>query len=93
MTDSLPEQLIRPRSERRSLGKQLRKETPRSSHAAWQPAADRPDPLDLLQAQDEGRIQELLPIKYGRMAASPFAFLPVHHSCTPLLPGQKRCLR
>ena len=74
MTETLPEQLIRPRKIRRSLGKQLRKKTPRNSHGAWQPAADRPDPLDLLQAQDERRIQELLPIKYGRMVASPFAF-------------------
>ena len=57
------------------LGKRLRKQTLRSSHGAWQPAADRPNSLDLLKAQDEGRIQELLPIKYGRMAASPFAFL------------------
>jgi len=61
--------------ERRKAGKRLREKTPRSSHAGWVPAADRPDPLSLLQAQDEGRIQKLLPIKYGRMVASPFAFL------------------
>jgi uncharacterized protein (DUF2252 family) len=75
MSQSLAEQIIRPRNLRRAMGKRLRKETPRSSHGDWQPAAERPDPLDILQAQDEGRIQELLPIKYGRMAASPFAFL------------------
>jgi uncharacterized protein (DUF2252 family) len=75
MSQSLAEQIIRPRNIRRAMGKRLRKETPRSSHGDWQPADDRPDPLELLQAQDEGRIQELLPIKYGRMAASPFAFL------------------
>ena len=56
-------------------GKALRREVPRSSHGDWTPAADRPDPLQLLQAQDEGRLQQLLPIKYGRMVASPFAFL------------------
>jgi uncharacterized protein (DUF2252 family) len=39
------------------------------------PAADRPDPIGILQAQDAGRVQRLLPIKYGRMVASPFAFL------------------
>jgi hypothetical protein len=39
------------------------------------PATDRPNPLDLLQAQDEGLLQRFLPIKYGRMLASPFAFL------------------
>jgi uncharacterized protein (DUF2252 family) len=48
---------------------------PRSSHGDWTPVADRPDPLTLLQAQDEGRIQQLLPIKYGRMLDSPFAFM------------------
>ncbi len=64
-----------PRSVRRQQGKALRKNVPRSSHGAWAPAADRPDPLAILQAQDEGRVQELLPIKYGRMVASPFAFL------------------
>ena len=63
------------RAERRKKGKSLRKKAPRGSHGDWQPGADRPNPLDLLQAQDEGRLQRLLPIKYGRMLASPFAFL------------------
>jgi uncharacterized protein (DUF2252 family) len=57
------------------VGKSLRKETPRSAHGFWQLGADRPDPIALLQAQDEGRLPHLLPIKYGRMVASPFAFL------------------
>lgn len=57
------------------MGRELRKTVPRSSHAGWSPAPDRPDPLTILQAQDEGRVQDLLPIKYGRMVASPFAFL------------------
>lgn len=61
--------------ERRKMGKARRQEVPFDSHAAWIPAANRPDPINLLQAQDEGRIQHLLPIKYGRMVASPFAFL------------------
>ncbi len=59
----------------RDSGKNLRKQVPRSSHGDWAPAADRPDPLSLLQQQDKGRLQHLLPIKYGRMMASPFAFL------------------
>ncbi len=63
------------RSQRRKYGKTLRKRVPHTSHGDWQPAADRPNPLDLLQAQDEGRLQRLLPIKYGRMLVSPFAFL------------------
>jgi uncharacterized protein (DUF2252 family) len=61
--------------ERTARGKNLRKQVPRSIHGEWTPAPDRPDPLRLLQAQDEGRLQYLLPIKYGRMVASPFAFL------------------
>ena len=64
-----------PPEERQAIGKGGRKQVPRSSHGDWTPATDRPDPLDLLQAQDKGRLQDLLPIKYGRMVASPFAFL------------------
>jgi uncharacterized protein (DUF2252 family) len=59
----------------RAQGKGLRQQTSRSSHGDWTPAADRGDPLVLLQNQDKGRLQDLLPIKYGRMLASPFAFL------------------
>ena len=62
-------------AERRTTGKRLRKQVPRSSHGDWVAASDRPDPIGLLQQQDEGRLQHLLPIKYGRMMASPFAFL------------------
>jgi uncharacterized protein (DUF2252 family) len=58
----------------RARGKALRRQVPRSSHGDWVPAADRGDPIALLQAQDEGRLQNLLPIKYGRMLESPFAF-------------------
>jgi uncharacterized protein (DUF2252 family) len=61
--------------ERAKLGKSYRKQVPRSSHGEWAPAPDRPDPISLLQAQDKGRLQHLLPIKYGRMLASAFAFL------------------
>jgi uncharacterized protein (DUF2252 family) len=60
---------------RAALGKNLRKHVPRRSHGEWSPAQERPDPLSLLQEEDKGRLQHLLPIKYGRMLASPFAFL------------------
>ncbi len=73
MSLNKPQELTR--AERYKNGKARRQEAPRSSHGDWQPAADRPIPLDLLQAQDEGRLQHLLPIKYGRMLVSPFAFL------------------
>jgi uncharacterized protein (DUF2252 family) len=57
----------------RLTGKELRKRASRESHAEWEPAPDR-DPLGILLAQGESRVQDLLPIRYGRMSASPFAF-------------------
>jgi uncharacterized protein (DUF2252 family) len=48
---------------------------PRGSHAGWTPAPDRPDPVDLLEAQARDRIEDLMAIRYSRMMASPFAFL------------------
>jgi uncharacterized protein (DUF2252 family) len=62
-------------SDRMAEGKALRQQAPRRSHADWSPPANRPDPIDLLQAQDQTRDPELVPIRYGRMLASPFAFL------------------
>jgi len=56
-------------------GRALRAKVPRKSHASWQAAANRPDPIKLLIASDAGRIPSLLPIRYGRMRQSPFAFL------------------
>lgn len=61
-------------AERSAEGKRLREQAPRTSHAGWSPAADRPDPLDLLAAQDRNREPDLIPIRYGRMLTSPFAF-------------------
>jgi uncharacterized protein (DUF2252 family) len=55
-------------------GKAARKATPRASHAAFEPAAARTDPLGLLERQAATRVPELVPIRYGRMLASPFAF-------------------
>jgi uncharacterized protein DUF2252 len=62
------------RSDRREVGRSLRKDVPRAAHAEWQPAPDRADPVALLQAQGESRVAELLPIRYGRMVESPFGF-------------------
>ncbi len=61
-------------AERRSAGRDLRKAVPRSAHAEWTPPPDRPNPIDVLEAQGRSRVQALLPIRYGRMAQSPFAF-------------------
>jgi uncharacterized protein (DUF2252 family) len=55
-------------------GNAARREVPRASHGEWSPAADRPDPVSLLHAQAATRLQELVPIRYGRMLVSPFTF-------------------
>src|SRR5277367_5831500 len=60
--------------ERMSWGKALREKVQRSSHAEWVAPAGRPDPIDVLHRSDHGRLGELLPIRYGRMQISPFAF-------------------
>jgi uncharacterized protein (DUF2252 family) len=61
-------------SERAAEGKAARSDAPRSAHAAWGPPAGRADPVEVLEAQARSRVPELVPIRYGRMAASPFAF-------------------
>jgi uncharacterized protein (DUF2252 family) len=60
--------------ERMAAGKALRKKVPRSAHAEWGASKDRRDPIELLKQVDHGRLPELLPIRYARMKASPFAF-------------------
>jgi uncharacterized protein (DUF2252 family) len=55
-------------------GRSARAETPRSAHGDWQPAVDRANAVDVLVEQAVTRVPELLPIRYGRMLASPFAF-------------------
>ena len=62
-------------AERRAFGRSLRERVPRSSHAEWSPAADRPDPINLLEEQDRSRLAQLVPIRYGRMIGSPLSFL------------------
>jgi uncharacterized protein (DUF2252 family) len=60
--------------ERIARGKAARAEVPRSRHAEYDSPADRPDPIDLLEAQAKTRVPELVPIRYGRMLVSPFTF-------------------
>jgi uncharacterized protein (DUF2252 family) len=55
-------------------GRAAREGAPRSSHGDWTPAPDRSDPVELLAAQAASRVQELVPIRYGRMLVSPFTF-------------------
>jgi uncharacterized protein (DUF2252 family) len=60
--------------ERAAIGRIARARTPRESHAAWEPSPERPDPIALLEEQAQSRVADLVPIRYGRMLASPFAF-------------------
>jgi uncharacterized protein (DUF2252 family) len=62
------------REERVERGRAARAEVPRESHADFTAGPDRPDPLALLEGQGLTRVPELLPIRYGRMASSAFAF-------------------
>jgi hypothetical protein len=62
------------RKERRAAGKALRDHCARESHAGWKAPKGRCDPIDLLLESSEGRIPQLVPIRYGRMKQSPFAF-------------------
>ena len=77
-TRSLLEQATRTAHEnskhRREQGKVMRGAVPRESHSQFDLPPDRPDPVVLLQNQDAIRTQSLVPIRFGRMAASPFAF-------------------
>jgi len=60
--------------ERAARGKEARARAPRATHAAWEPPSERRAPVDVLLDQAAGRVTELLPIRHGRMLASPFAF-------------------
>ena len=61
-------------AERAARGKAARAEVPRASHAALDLPPDRPDPIGLLAKQAESRVPELVPIRWGRMMASPFTY-------------------
>ena len=71
-------------AERARRGKEARSRVPRESHAEFTPGPGRPDPLELLVQQARPRIPELVPVRYGRMAVSPFSYyrgaaLPMAH--------------
>lgn len=59
---------------RAAAGRSARTRAPRSSASAWAAASDRADPIALLEEQALSRAPELVPIRYGRMLASPFTF-------------------
>jgi uncharacterized protein (DUF2252 family) len=63
-----------PPDERRVRGKALREAVPREDHGRWKAPKDRPDIVDLLNESNQGRMAHLVPIRFGRMMQSPFAF-------------------
>jgi uncharacterized protein (DUF2252 family) len=60
--------------QRAALGKEARSNVPRSSQAVFDPPPSRPDPVALLERQAATRVPELVPVRYGRMLASPFSY-------------------
>ncbi|MFF0190902.1 DUF2252 domain-containing protein [Streptomyces sp. NPDC005244] len=70
---TLPERWRSPQ-ERAERGRAARSHTPRSSHAEFDPGPGRADPVDVIESQSATRVQELVPIRYGRMSESPFRF-------------------
>jgi uncharacterized protein (DUF2252 family) len=63
------------RAERLKLGRSLREQGPRSSMGDWKAPANRPDPVEQIRHSHEGRLDWLIPIRVGRMVASPYGFL------------------
>jgi uncharacterized protein (DUF2252 family) len=61
-------------AQRHERGRAARQRVSRQSLAGWDPAADRADPVSILETQGEARVPELVPLRYGRMLASPFTF-------------------
>jgi hypothetical protein len=61
-------------AERKAKGKEAWGRTPPSSHSGWLRATDRPDPVALLEEQNATREPDLVPVRHGRMMASPFTF-------------------
>src|ERR1700726_21130 len=61
-------------AERAERGKAARSAVPRDSHAGYDPRPDRPDPVSLLVRQAASRLPDLVPVRYGRMLASPFSY-------------------
>ncbi|WNZ21547.1 DUF2252 domain-containing protein [Leptolyngbya sp. NK1-12] len=72
-TPNLPQPLTV--AERLAAGKALRQTVKRSEHGIYPPAANREDPVAILEAQAQTRLPDLVPIRYARMLTSPFAFL------------------
>jgi uncharacterized protein (DUF2252 family) len=62
-------------AERMAAGKALRRRVSRELHGIFRRDPGRSDPVELLEAQNRTRVQKLVPVRFARMLASPFAFL------------------
>ena len=63
------------RLDRYGMGKELRRQVPRRLLGEWSAPPDRPDPVQLIIESHEGRLDWLIPVRVGRMAAAPYGFL------------------
>jgi uncharacterized protein (DUF2252 family) len=63
------------RDDRLTAGRRARKDVPRAAHAQWKPSDRHRDPIAILEASNEGRLKDLIPLRYARMMKSPFTFL------------------
>src|ERR1700738_783494 len=61
--------------ERKAAGRALRDKVKRGDLGRWRPKEDRPNPVDLIEEAHAGRLERLIPVRVGRMVASPYAFL------------------
>jgi uncharacterized protein (DUF2252 family) len=68
-----PHEILTPQ-EWEARGRARRQQVPRAEHARWEPPPDRPDPIAILEEQAVTRVPDLVPIRYGRMLTSPFAY-------------------
>jgi len=73
-TALLHDNTISPRDDRRARGQTLREAIPHKLHSGWKAPDNRPDPIDVLEKSNEGRLEDLIPVRYGRMMPSPFTF-------------------
>lgn len=70
----LHDNTISPRDDRRDRGRAICSATPHEVHAGWKAPSNRLDPIEVLEKSNEGRLKELIPLRYGRMMQSPFTF-------------------
>src|SRR3712207_4729261 len=61
--------------ERYAAGRALRDRVPRGALGRWRPAEGRPDPVEVIEELQSGRLEQLIPLRVGRMVSSPYAFL------------------